>query len=173
MGLTLELAGFVSDTRPNDVDDNALAAAQLGFMDSIATAFAGAHEDASQKALAFAQRRSILESGMCTLPWLSNALPASMAALVFGTAAHALDFDDVALSGHPSAVLVPTILCEGLAERRSGRTCLEAYVVGYQVWAELDEVLQRRPKSQCAASVAPAEYPEWKRFSHVFDRRAE
>lgn len=137
MGLTLELAGFVADTRPNDVDDTALATAQLGFMDAIATAFAGAHEDASQKALVFARRRSILDSGMCTLPWLPDILPTPMAALVFGTAAHALDFDDVALSGHPSAVLVSAILSEGLAERRSGRTCLEAYVVGYQVWAEL------------------------------------
>ncbi|PLC54661.1 hypothetical protein CR155_07880 [Pollutimonas nitritireducens] len=137
MGLTLELARLVADARSQDIDDAALTAAGLGFMDTIATAFAGAHEDASQKALAFARKRSIADSGLCALPWLPDALPASLAALVFGTAAHALDFDDVALSGHPSAVLVPSILCEGLATRRSGRTCLEAYVIGYQVWAEL------------------------------------
>ena len=34
------------------------------------------------------------------------------AAWINGAAAHALDFDDVALGGHPSTVLVPAILAE-------------------------------------------------------------
>lgn len=144
MGITLECAELIAGTRAVDIDDQAVAIAGLGFIDTIATAFAGVHEDASQKVMTFARKRAIEGSKTCRLPWLSDALPVSMAALAFGTAAHALDFDDVALSGHPSTVLVPAILCEGFARNLPGRTCLEAYVVGYQIWAEL---FRREPDS--------------------------
>ena len=59
------------------------------------------------------------------------------AALVNGAAGHALDFDDVALGGHPSTVLVPAILAEGERLDASGADALRAYLVGYEVWAEL------------------------------------
>jgi 2-methylcitrate dehydratase PrpD len=59
------------------------------------------------------------------------------AALVNGTAAHALDFDDVALRGHPSTVLVPAILAEAETLDVSGRDMVAAYVAGYETWAEL------------------------------------
>jgi len=63
--------------------------------------------------------------------------PAADAALVNGTAAHALDYDDVALSGHPSAVLVPALLAEGEARDATGAELARGYLVGYEVWADL------------------------------------
>ena len=62
---------------------------------------------------------------------------AADAAWINGTAAHALDFDDVALRGHPSAVLVPAILAEGQALNAGGERMLAAWVIGYETWAEL------------------------------------
>ena len=53
-----------------------------------------------------------------------------------------LDYDDVALDGHPSAVLVPAILAQGEASGSSGAEMLTAYVAGFEVWAEL---LAREP----------------------------
>ena len=62
-------------------------------------------------------------------------------ALVYGTAAHVLDYDDTALCGHPSAVLVPTILAEVQASESGsggdGQRMIAAFVAGYEVWAEL------------------------------------
>ena len=57
---------------------------------------------------------------------------ARSAALIDGTAAHALDYDDVddALYGHPSAVLVPTLLALGDACGSSGEELLVAYQRG-------------------------------------------
>lgn len=63
--------------------------------------------------------------------------PAQDAALINGTAAHALDYDDVALGGHPSTVLVPALLAEGEAIGASGLALMRGYLVGYEVWAEL------------------------------------
>jgi aconitate decarboxylase len=59
------------------------------------------------------------------------------AALVNGTAAHALDYDDVAIDGHPSVVLTPVLLAEGERLRASGKDLIAAYVAGYEAWAEL------------------------------------
>jgi len=59
------------------------------------------------------------------------------AARINGTAAHALDFDDTALRGHPSAPMVPAILAEAEAIGASGERMLTAYAAGYEVWAEL------------------------------------
>src|SRR5918999_1705945 len=56
---------------------------------------------------------------------------------VNGAAGHALDYDDVALDGHPSVVLVPTILAEGERLGASGKDLIAAYVAGYETWAEL------------------------------------
>ncbi len=59
------------------------------------------------------------------------------AALINGVAAHVLDYDDVSLDGHPSAVLVPAILAQGEASGSSGAEMLTAYIAGFEVWAEL------------------------------------
>jgi len=71
------------------------------------------------------------------VPFLGTMHPSAQAAFIIGVAGHALDYDDVALSGHPSTALVPAILAEGYLLKSSGLDALRAYVVGYEVWAEL------------------------------------
>jgi aconitate decarboxylase len=55
------------------------------------------------------------------------------ATLINGAAGHALDFDDVALGGHPSTVLVPAVLAAGQLKNCSGSDALRAYLVGFEV----------------------------------------
>jgi 2-methylcitrate dehydratase PrpD len=76
-------------------------------------------------------------AGDATLTFGSSSAPALTAALINGTAAHALDYDDVAQRGHPSAVLVPAILAEAQALGASGKDMMVAYAAGYETWAEL------------------------------------
>jgi 2-methylcitrate dehydratase PrpD len=59
---------------------------------------------------------------------------------VNGVAAHALDYDDVGMDGHPSAALTPAILAEGWSLGVSGKEAIAAYVAGYEVWALLQEI---------------------------------
>ena len=72
-----------------------------------------------------------------TLLFGAGRASAPEAAWINGTAAHALDFDDVAQRGHPSAVLVPAILAEAEAIGASGEAMVLAYAAGYETWAEL------------------------------------
>ena len=46
------------------------------------------------------------------VPFAGISLSSQQAAMVNGVAAHVLDYDDVALSAHPSTVLMPAILAE-------------------------------------------------------------
>ena len=61
------------------------------------------------------------------------------AALVNGTAAHALDFDDViwSLAGHPSVVLNSALFALGEATDASGEEVLLCYMVGVEIMAKL------------------------------------
>jgi 2-methylcitrate dehydratase PrpD len=83
-------------------------------------------------------------AGNASLYLVGARVPAPEAAWINATAAHALDYDDVALRGHPSTVLVPAILAEGEALGATGAQLAAAYVAGYEVWADL----QRRDPAQ-------------------------
>ncbi|MPZ98905.1 MAG: hypothetical protein GEU80_06105 [Dehalococcoidia bacterium] len=63
------------------------------------------------------------------------------AALANGTAAHALDYDDMGAFGHPSAVLLPAVLAVGESLDASGEQLLAAYAVGFEVGAALNKGL--------------------------------
>ena len=48
-----------------------------------------------------------------------------------------LDYDNVALGGHPAAVLIPALLALARRFPLSGRAFLIAYATGYEAWGEL------------------------------------
>lgn len=133
MPLTKALGQFVSELSPNRLSAEAKHVAETGFIDCIATMIAGWGEQAPQIL------KTVLNpvSGKATLYFSDQTSPAPEAAWINGTAAHALDFDDVAMRGHPSTVLVPAILAEGEDLNASGAAMLVAYVAGYETWAEL------------------------------------
>jgi len=134
--LTQTLARFASDPPFSQTPDDAARIIRTGIIDTVATMIAGRNEKVVQIVRQHVEARrsdaaesSVLMSG--------QRLPAQDAALINGTAAHALDYDDVALQGHPSTVLVPALMAEGEALEAAGADLLRAYLVGYEVWAEL------------------------------------
>ena len=136
MGLTAELAAFAAEPRLPELPPRAIEIVQSGFADTIATMLAGREEPVVRIAQQFvtARQSSAAEASLLLGP---RRAAAADAALVNGAAGHALDFDDVALGGHPSVVLVPAVLAEGERLDASGAEALGAYLVGYEVWAEL------------------------------------
>ena len=138
-GLTDSIAQFVS-SRP-EVPEEAARIVRTGFIDSLATMIAGRNEPVVGIVRKFvAARGSSAQDARVLLG--AERVAAADAALINGTAAHALDYDDVALGGHPSTVLAPAILAEGEHLGASGADAIRAYLVGYEVWAEL---LSREP----------------------------
>src|SRR5688572_2557260 len=102
MALTPDLSRFLETIRFDAIPAEAVTLARDGFSDTIGVIMAGipepivriVHEEVSVGP-APRQARACLSD-----LWIS----APDAALINGTAAHAHDFDDQALTGHPSAI---------------------------------------------------------------------
>jgi 2-methylcitrate dehydratase PrpD len=135
-GLTSRLAAFVAQPGLDRIPDEAARTIRSGFIDTLATMIAGRDEPVTRlvREHVRSKRSSLVEASLLLGEQRAGA---PEAALVNGVAAHALDYDDVALAGHPSTVLVPTVLAEGEAVGASGLAAVRAYLVGYEVWAEL------------------------------------
>ena len=136
MALTHDLAAFVARVGAEGAAPEAREVAKTGFIDCVATMIAGSREEAT---LTLLGALSPLPPGKVRL-WLGDKrTSASEAALLNGVAAHVLDYDDVAQRGHPSATLVPAIISQGEELGSTGAQMLDAYVAGYEVWANLVE----------------------------------
>jgi 2-methylcitrate dehydratase PrpD len=131
--LTQALSTFVSGLRLDAVPSGALAVVHTGFADSVGTMIAGSVEEPPN----ILHKTLAPGPGDASLYLTGPRVPAPDAAWINAVAAHALDFDDVALNGHPSAVLVPAILAEGESLRAGGAQLALAYLAGYEVWADL------------------------------------
>jgi 2-methylcitrate dehydratase PrpD len=78
-------------------------------------------------------------SGSGVLWGRRDTLPAREAALVNGTASHALELDDFGGCGHSGAVVIPAVLAIAGREGVSGKDVLTAIVAGYDVAARVTE----------------------------------
>ena len=134
-GLTAAYARFAADPHLESVPGEASELIRSGFVDLTATMIAGR----SEPVVAILSRHIRERTGAKEASLLLTRERASSqdAALLNGTAGHAHDYDDVALSGHPSTVLVPAILAEGERLSASGIDAIRAYLIGYEVWADL------------------------------------
>jgi 2-methylcitrate dehydratase PrpD len=134
MGLTRDLGVRVSALQYQDIPAPALDTVKRGFIDCVGVMFAGREEPVVRVLLetfsfpASKESKILFDKGQTSSP---------EAALVNATAGHALDYDDVAIDGHPSVVLVPAVLAEGERLGASGKELIAAYVAGYETWGEL------------------------------------
>src|SRR5262245_59625511 len=133
MGLTEQVAKFVTNVKFEDFSPKAVFAARHGIIDCIACALAGSKEELTTILMGFAEETgggraaSIIGKGVKT--------SAPMAALVNGAMGHALDYDDITrfLKGHPSVVCLPPALAVGEAVGASGRDIMLAYMIAFEV----------------------------------------
>jgi len=143
LGLTRQTAEFVASLRPDAIPASCTEGARIGITDCVAVMIAGASEEAPRLVAAMVPA-STTNEGAPEIPTGRNLSP-SDAAFVNGVAAHVLDYDDVALDGHPSVVLSPAVLAEGWALGSSGRDLMAAYVAGYELWALLQDLEPGHP----------------------------
>jgi 2-methylcitrate dehydratase PrpD len=135
--LTRTLGRFVAEARFPAIPARALDAVRTGFTDCIAVMLAGRDEPVARIVLqSLGTRAAAGEASLCLGAEFAAAPEAALAHAVAG---HALDYDDVALAGHPSVVLVPAILAEAEALDAGGEAAATAYAAGYEVWARLIE----------------------------------
>lgn len=131
--LARTLAEWVADLRREDLPDSVTASLKDRLLDTVGICFAGRASDAGIAALTLATEwGSSDEASVCGS---RQRLPAHAAAMVNGTYAHSLDFDDTHLPSvvHPSAPLIPAILAAAEAAHGQGTDALVALAAAYEV----------------------------------------
>jgi len=131
MTLALDLAQRINALTFNDLPPEAVHWAKVGILDTVGVTLAGARKDTTRivagVTLTGASGPSVVFGGG------KRAAPLE-AALVNGTAAHALDFDDCnnTIGGHPSAPILPGLFALADEAGASGRDFIAAYVAGFE-----------------------------------------
>ena len=138
-GATLRLGRWVAEA-PRTWSEEAERRAASAFVDTAACMLAGADDAAPRAACAGVARWG---AGGAVVAGSPHRLAAPWAALVNGTAAHALDYDDILeiSNAHVSAALVPALLALGQERGADGGSCVDAFIVGVEVMARLGEAL--------------------------------
>jgi 2-methylcitrate dehydratase PrpD len=131
MTLALELARRINALSFNELPQEAVQAAKVGILDTVGVTLAGSREDTTrivENVTLYAMDGPSLIFGRGR-----HAGPLD-AALVNGTASHALDFDDMnnTLGGHPSAPILPALFALADDIGASGRDFIAAYVAGFE-----------------------------------------
>lgn len=127
------IAGFHWD----GLGTRAVRWAKTAIVDTVGVTLAGSGEPAARRLRAVPGVAGV--AGRCLIIGTAAKTSALDAALVNGTAAHVLDYDDgnQVLAGHPSAVMLPALIA--LAEDRGadGKALITAYAAGLEVAARL------------------------------------
>ena len=140
MNATEGVVRFITEMPPESLPPETITAAKRALLDTTGVTLAGVPEDGPAIV-----RRLAAENGPGPVSILGTAQRAQIAdaALATGTAAHALDYDDttVSLHGHPSAPLLPAVFALAEARGRSGAALIDAFVIGFEVEANLGSAL--------------------------------
>jgi 2-methylcitrate dehydratase PrpD len=137
MSISAELAKRIVALRYEDLPGEAVSSAKMAILDTVGVTLAGAFEEATMAV------ERVLGAGVMSGPSLvfgrNRRTTCLDAALINGTAAHVLDFDDCSntLGGHPSVPIVPALVALAEEVDAGGREVVLAYVTGFETEAHI------------------------------------
>lgn len=139
--VTESLAGYAIGLKFADLPADVVEVAKHCMLDWLGVTLAGRDEPLTRMLV----DQAVADGGapQATLIGAARKVSASQAALINGSASHALDFDDVQtrLHGHPTAPVAPAILA--LAEQlgANGQDLIAAFVAGVEVECRVNQFM--------------------------------
>ncbi|VWD08320.1 MmgE/PrpD family protein [Burkholderia contaminans] len=136
-GIVGALGRFAAAVRTDGLDRTLRVEAAARVLDLVGNSLIAHDEPVAQSVLQVARRWA--GNGPATVIGAPDRLPAASAALVNGTLAHAMDFDDSHMLSvlHPSASVIPAALAAAQASGASGTALLDAITVGTEICIRL------------------------------------
>ncbi|MBI5115587.1 MmgE/PrpD family protein [Candidatus Poribacteria bacterium] len=132
MNMTRELCDAIERTTFEQIPTDAIAEAKLCLLDWLGVTLGGAHEPLTKILMEIGD----LVGGEKQSSIVGHARKTSIlnAALINGSASHALDFDDVhfQMMGHPTVPVMPALLSLAEVRKSSGRDVLTAFLLGFE-----------------------------------------
>lgn len=150
--ITREVAGFVADAKFSDYPAEAIRIARRCVLDGLGVMLAGSDQECTRIVREFGLKNG-QDSGATAFGKDPVKLPAAFAALVNGTAGHAMDWDDTQLSTTPDRTfgllthptIPPLAAALAIAEMQggiSGRDFLTAFITGFEVECKIAEAIR-------------------------------
>jgi len=145
--ITATLATFAATLSYENIPADVQGRAKQLIFDMTGVALRSRHDAESTPSLIAAVEKLGLVGGsgsaMCSVIGDARGYTAPAAALINGTLAHSLDFDDTHATGsiHPSAPIVPAAFAAAEMVGASGRDVVAAVVAGYEIQIRLSLAL--------------------------------
>ena len=138
-GISRRLAEFAVNLAYEDLPADVVERTKLLILDTAGIMVRARNDSESTPSMVRAIEVLGLASGECAVPGDSNTYAPSAAALLGGTLAHSLDFDDThaEASLHSSAPIVPAALAAAEMMGASGKDMIVACVAGYEIQIRL------------------------------------
>jgi 2-methylcitrate dehydratase PrpD len=132
MTIAETLANHIADVDYDTLPEAAHHWARVAILDTVGCTLAGASEPCAR--IVDRVTTGGGSTGRSLIFGTDRRAPPLDAALINGTAAHALDFDDCSntLGGHPSAPILPALFALAEARGANGRAFIAAYVAGWE-----------------------------------------
>lgn len=140
------LSRFVSETRLQDLDPDAVAAAKTVALDTIGAVLAGSRLPENRNLAALAVKMG--GEGPATIMGHSGKAQPVFACLVNGAAGVALEMDEGNRvgGGHPAIHVIPAALAVAEETGARGRAFLESVIVGYEVTSRIGTGTKVKPE---------------------------
>jgi 2-methylcitrate dehydratase PrpD len=138
---TRALAERISRLRFDELPDDVVARAKHSILDWLGVTLCGWTDPLVGKLTRVIEAEGSRPAA--TLVGSGSKVSASQAALINGTASHALDFDDVHLPSrvHPSVPVVPAALAVAERDRHDGKALITAFVAGVEAQSAIAAVM--------------------------------
>jgi len=140
MSLARHFAERITALKYEDLPPEAVYWSKVAVLDTLGVMLAGSCEEPPH---IVEEVLGLSGKGDCLIVGSDRRAGPLDAALINGTAAHVLDFDNTAahMGGHVSAVMVPALLAAAEAFDVSGRDLLLGHTVGYEVGARIGQAV--------------------------------
>ncbi|MBT7944043.1 MAG: MmgE/PrpD family protein [Alphaproteobacteria bacterium] len=141
--ITRQIAEFAAAISHESVPADATQRTQMLVMDNVGIALRAQHDAESTPALIRGAMALGLDGGNSVAIGDRRGFTPAGAALINGTLAHSLDFDDThaASSLHPSAPIVPAALAAAEMTGADGEELIPAIIAGYEIQIRLSKAL--------------------------------
>ncbi|NME07552.1 MmgE/PrpD family protein [Psychrobacillus sp. BL-248-WT-3] len=137
-----KMTDYITSITFDDLSPELCKVSKFAIIDTMAVALGGWKEPSIEILKKVYQKRPS-NNVMASLWGDSEQIPLEYAALINGTATHALDFDDVTptVLAHPSAPITASILTLGEYLGKSAKEILVAYVIGTEIMISIGKVM--------------------------------
>lgn len=140
MGITQDLAKYCNELKYRQLPEDVIDRAKYFFLDFIGVACCGSQAESSKSMYRFVRE---MGQGNSVLIGTKRKAPFLYSVLANGAAGHAIEMDDVhnESSLHPGVVVFPSALATGERMAVSGKSFIEAAIIGYEVMVRLGKAI--------------------------------